>query len=73
VPKDVGFFNLNTTQEPHPSAGLDLLPRQLGAAAVESVVAQIQRSERGPPLHPKTISIEGAWVDGPTVRPAASA
>ncbi|MFO1452308.1 MAG: LacI family DNA-binding transcriptional regulator [Opitutaceae bacterium] len=73
VPDDVGFFNLNTTQEPHPSAGLDLLPRQLGAAAVESVVAQIQRGERGTPVHPKTISIEGAWVDGPTVRPAVPA
>ena len=68
VPADVGFFNLNTTQEPHPSAGLDLRPHQLGAATVESVVAQIQRSERGIPLHPKTITIEGAWVDGPTVR-----
>jgi len=68
VPKHVGFFNLNTTQEPHPSAGLDLRPHQLGAAAVESVVAQIQRSERGIPTHPKTITIEGAWVDGPTVR-----
>jgi len=68
VPDDVGFFNLNTTQEPHPSAGLDLRPKQLGAATVESVVAQIQRSERGLPEHPKTISIEGTWVDGPTVR-----
>jgi LacI family transcriptional regulator len=68
VPRDIGFFNLNTTQEPHPSAGLDLRPHQLGAAAVESVVAQIQRSERGIPTHPKTITIEGAWVDGPTVR-----
>lgn len=69
VPKDVGFFNLNTTQEPFPSAGLDLLPRQLGAAAVESVIAQIHRNERGVPAYPKTITIEGAWVDGPTLRP----
>jgi LacI family transcriptional regulator len=71
VPDDVGFFNLNTTQEPRPAAGLDLLPRQLGAAAVEAVVAQIQRTERGVPLHAKTTTIEGAWVEGPTVKPAA--
>jgi len=70
VPQDVGFFNLNTTQDPYPSAGLDLLPRQLGAAAVESVVAQIQRTERGVPIHAKTITLEGAWVEGPTLRPA---
>ena len=70
VPGDVGFFNLNTTQDPYPAAGLDLLPRQLGAAAVESVVAQIQRTERGVPAHAKTITLEGAWVEGPTLRPA---
>jgi LacI family transcriptional regulator len=69
VPEDVGFFNLNTTQDPYPAAGLDLLPRQLGAAAVESVVAQIQRTERGIPSHAKTITLEGAWVEGPTLRP----
>lgn len=69
VPEDVGFFNLNTTQDPYPAAGLDLLPRQLGAAAVESVVAQIQRTERGIPAHAKTITLEGAWVEGPTLRP----
>ncbi len=69
VPDDVGFFNLNTTQDPYPAAGLDLLPRQLGAAAVESVVAQIQRTERGVPSHAKTITLEGAWVEGPTLKP----
>ncbi len=73
VPEDVGFFNLNTTQDPYPAAGLDLLPRQLGAAAVESVVAQIQRTERGVPTHAKTITLEGAWVEGPTLRPAGAA
>lgn len=72
VPDDVGFFNLNTTQDPYPAAGLDLLPRQLGAAAVESVVAQIQRTERGVPAHAKTITLEGAWVDGPTLRPLSN-
>ena len=73
VPDDVGFFNLNTNQELHPSAGLDLLPKQLGAATVESVVAQILRNERGLPEYPKTITIEGAWVDGPTIRVKSAA
>jgi LacI family transcriptional regulator len=73
IPENIGFFNLNTTQDPYPAAGLDLLPRRLGAAAVESVVAQIQRTERGVPAHAKTITLEGAWVEGPTLRPALAA
>lgn len=70
VPDDVGFFNLNMTESTGPCAGLDLGPRRLGAAAVESVVAMLHRHERGVPEFPKTITLEASWVDGPTVRPA---
>ena len=70
VPQDVGFFNLNVTESTEPCAGLDLGPRRLGAAAVESVVAMLHRQERGVPAYPKTITLEAAWVDGPTLRGA---
>lgn len=42
---------------------------KVAAAAVDLVVAQIQRRERGLPDQPKTVLIEGAWVDGVTTRP----
>lgn len=70
VPEDVGYFNLNVTERLAPCAGLDLLPQRLGAAAVEAVVAMLHRQERGVPAFPQTITLEAAWVEGPTLRPA---
>lgn len=67
VPGDVSFVNLNRDQEPWPCAGLDLMPEELGAMAVDTVVAQINRNELGLPSHPQTIAVEGKWVDGPTL------
>jgi LacI family transcriptional regulator len=70
VPRDVGFFNLNVTEKLAPCAGLDLLPGRLGAAAVDTVVAMLHRQERGVPAFPQTITLEAAWIEGPTVRAA---
>jgi len=70
VPEDVGFFNLNVTERTGPCAGLDLQPRPLGAAAVETVVAMLLRQERGVPASPQTITLEASWVEGPTIRPS---
>ena len=47
----------------HGFGGLDLRPEQLGRVAVEIVVAQIHRNERGSPAIPHTILIDAAWVD----------
>jgi LacI family transcriptional regulator len=68
VPGEVGFFNLNLTERTGPCAGLDLAPRRLGAIAVESVVAMLHRQERGIPEYPQTVTLEAAWVDGPSLR-----
>jgi len=69
VPEDVGYFNLNVTERTAPCAGLDLEPRRLGAAAIETVVAMLHRQERGVPAFPQTITLEATWVEGPTLRP----
>ena len=70
VPADTGFFNLNLTERAAPCAGLDLGPRRLGAAAIETVVAMLHRHERGVPGFVQTISLEAMWTEGPTLRPA---
>lgn len=44
-------------------SGLDYRPEQLGAIAVEMVVAQIHRNERGSPSIPNTILIDAVWVN----------
>jgi len=71
VPSDVGLLSMNYTDQTLACTALDLQPSLLGGTAVESVVAQIQRSERGIPLFPKIVGIQAGWVEGPTLRPAA--
>ncbi len=68
VPEDAGFFNLNVTERTGPCSGLDLEPRRLGAAAIETVVAMLHRHESGVPRFPQTITLEASWVEGPTLR-----
>lgn len=68
VPRDAGFLQLNWTERTSSCAGIDQQPALLGAAAVEAVVAQHNRYERGLPQNPKTITIGGKWTTGPTLR-----
>jgi len=41
---------------------LDYRPEQLGHVAVDTVVSQIQRNERGEPADPRTILIDSVWI-----------
>lgn len=68
VPEAAGFVSLNVLYKTHACAGLDQQPRELGARAVELLIAQLQRNERGVPEWPTTTTIPARWVDGPTVR-----
>ena len=43
--------------------GLDYRPEQLGSIAVEMVVAQIHRNERGSPAIPNSILIDAVWIE----------
>lgn len=70
VPEDVAYFILNHTERVAPCAGLDLQPRRMGAAAVETVVGMMHRHERGVPEFPQTITLEATWIEGPTLRKA---
>ena len=72
VPQKTGFFNLNWNERSRPCAGLDLRPELQGTAAVDSVIAQIHRNERGLPVDPHTVMVSGRWVDGPTLRRSSS-
>ena len=70
VPKEVGFFRINILGGTRATAGLDLLPGQLGATAVEAVVGSLHRREFGIPAFPKSVSIQVSFRDGPTLVPA---
>ena len=71
VPATHGFVSLNLLYKTRPCAGLDQQPRELGARAVELLIAQLQRNERGVPAWPTNTTIPARWVEGPTVRRSA--
>lgn len=69
VPGDVSFAHLSLPSTPFARlklSGLDQNWRIAAAAAVDLVVAQIYRNEQGIPTEPKTIMVEGRWVEGRT-------
>jgi LacI family transcriptional regulator len=68
LPSSGSFVSLNVLYKTRPCAGLDQQPRELGARAVELLIAQLQRNERGVPDWPTTTTIPARWVEGPTVR-----
>lgn len=70
VPTRHGYVCLNLIFKARPSAGLDQQPRELGTRAAESVIAQLQRNERGVPQWPTVTTTPARWVEGPTLRPA---
>lgn len=71
VPGEIGFAITNHADRHEPCSGLDQRPHLLGEKAVDAVVAQINRNERGVPSVPLTTSVDGIWVDGSTTRGAA--
>jgi DNA-binding LacI/PurR family transcriptional regulator len=71
VPGDLGFALTNHADRDEPCSGLDQRPQLLGENAVDAVVAQINRNERGVPAVPLITSVEGVWVAGATTRGVA--
>ncbi len=53
-------------------AGIDIQLDLIGETAVRSVVSMLQQNERGLPAYPRCVTVEGRWVDRPSVRPLSS-
>lgn len=69
VPDDMGFVNLAKIDNEPDISGVDNHYKEVGAAAVELVVSQMHTFSQGLSPHPKTVLIDGTWVDGPTTCP----
>lgn len=54
-------------------AGIDEHSERVGAAAIELVIAQLHRNERGLPAFPQDVHIAGEWRNGPSLPPAKTA
>jgi len=48
---------------PKRACGIDHQPREIGGAAVESIIDQIYRNTRGCPAVPSTLLLDGVWAD----------
>lgn len=81
VPDDIGYADLGLTPlnvaagtvtpglyDPAVS-GVDLQWRDVGAAAVDLIVDQINRNEHGVPRAPRVTLVPGLWHEGKTLRP----
>lgn len=66
-PGEIDFATLNWTKAEPGIAGIDQRPAAIGAAAVDLLIAQIRRGERGIPDVPVTSMVEGAWINGPSL------
>jgi DNA-binding LacI/PurR family transcriptional regulator len=69
VPEDIGFINLSKLDDDGEISGVDNQFEEVGAAAVDLVVSQMHSFDRGLSEHPKTVLINGTWVEGETTRP----
>jgi LacI family transcriptional regulator len=71
VPGEVGYatLDLDGDSAARPGlSGIDQNSEQVGAAAIDLLIAAIQRGERGVPRHPQRVEIEGTWRAGNTTR-----
>lgn len=69
IPGRLGVVNLDLPPGCAGLSGIDQMPRDIGAAAVDIVVGRINNNETGIPSSPLTFSLLGRWVPGGTIRP----
>ena len=67
APQDVAYADLTLGRRDSAISGVYERPRKVGACAVDLVVEQMQQNILGVPEIPKSILIEGEWVDGTTL------
>lgn len=68
APKDIGIVRLANILPEERCACIDEKWRQVGAAAVDLLVGQLHRGQRGIPERPMLTLVRGEWVGGETVR-----
>lgn len=67
VPGEVDFATLSWVDVEPEIAGVDQRPDKIGAAAIDLVIGQLQRGDRGIPDVPITTMVEGQWMPGPSL------
>ncbi|PTX97340.1 hypothetical protein DB346_20255 [Verrucomicrobia bacterium LW23] len=73
TPPRVAYTSLSTKQRFPCTYEIDQNPRQVGAAAIDLIIGQIHRNERGLPAQPKTVLVNCAWKAHQAAVPPAPA
>ncbi len=66
VPAEVGIANVDLRPEMNEVTGIDQNSDHVGAAAVDLLISLMKYNERGLPEHPKTLMVDGHFVQGKT-------
>lgn len=69
VPQDLGVCLGQLFGQSENLAGIDNQMGLLGEASASFVISMLEHNERGLPVYPRSISVEGCWVERATVRP----
>lgn len=74
VPDELAVVALEAGAAPPGTAGVDEQSFRIGAAAIDLLIGQLHRNQRGVPDIPCCVQVSGVWREGDTVRgPASSA
>ncbi len=68
IPNDLGFISLDANPEGEIS-GINQMHEEVGSAAINLVVNQLNRGQTGFPEVARGVIVEGSWVEGKTLRP----
>ncbi len=68
VPDDVQLISVACPRKGHRVTGVFENSKSIGAKAVQMVISMIEHTEKGIPENPSTISMEGEWNPGSTVK-----
>ncbi len=66
--RHLGIACLDVSESTPDLAGISQQNTIIGSHAVDLILSEIQHAEFGLPTYPKTLMIEGAWKDGPSLR-----
>jgi LacI family transcriptional regulator len=69
VPEDIGLIHLSVATDVEGWAGVDAHIEDITASAVDVLIGQLNRNERGMTPIPKAVTVAGEWRDGWTMRP----
>lgn len=70
IPEEVGVVHYALNSDDTLLSGMHHNFRLIGAAAVDQVIAQLNRSDRGIPMTPMRLMVDSRWIEGTTVRAA---